>query len=497
MAIPNGDSTALRSAIQAATSGTQIDLTGGPNPFSVTTLAKFPCFDPLQRTDIYTIAGPAGTRTAIVENTRIYQENIDGPYGPNIVQDLTLNYTSALLNKNAILRATAGSRTLNNLAITGQHSGWAGNGGVYMSLATSSGFNPISTDLTLSNSTIAVSGQVGTASFMQSWNNAGTVNLTSNIFNEAGLNRGSFHFATMYPGGGAGDGTFGTYNVSGNTFNGNNTTKSNCNRVESVQEANIIGNTFNSGSYIDLAGDISGVKIQTTTFNTILNGPGIRFTLNSSSGRTLDATMPPTIENNTFTGYGLAVTYNDGPSPTTPSQVTFTGANNTVKAGGLAVRTFGRMTAGGSLADSMSGSGATADWMNGGGGNDTINAGNGSDYVIGGIGSDRIITGSGQDTMLYYETNEGGDTITDFSAVGADTLAFRKDAFMPGGSTGTLPNANFSTNAAAITTVPTFLYTGGVLTYDADGLNNGAAGVNIATFSPTVPALTAANIVLF
>jgi Ca2+-binding RTX toxin-like protein len=206
--------------------------------------------------------------------------------------------------------------------------------------------------------------------------------------------------------------------------------------------------------------------------------------------------MPPTISDNEFTGYGLAVTYNDSPSPAAPSQVTFTGANNTVKAGDLAVRTFGRMTAGGSLGDVMLGSGAVADWMSGGGGNDTINAGNGSDYVIGGIGSDRIITGSGQDTMLYYETNEGGDTITDFAA-NNDTLAFRKDAFVPLGSTGTLPNANFSTNAAAITTVPTFLYTGGVLTYDADGLNTGAAGVNIATFSPTVPALTAANIVLF
>jgi hypothetical protein len=496
MAIPNGDSTALRSAIQAATSGTQIDLTGGPNPFSVTTLAKFPCFDPLERTDNYAIAGPAATRTAIIQNTRIYQQNIDGPYGPNVVKDLTLNYTSAAINNTAILRATTGIRTLDNLAITGQHSGWAGNGGVYMSMATSNGFNPISTDLTLSNSTIAVSGQVGTAAFMQSWNNAGTVNLTNNTFNEAGLNRGSFHFATMYPGGVVGDGTYGTYNVTGNTFNGNNTTKSNCNRVESVQEANIIDNTFNSGSYIDLAGDISGVKIQTTTFNTILNGPGIRFTLNSSSGAVLDTTMSPTISGNAFTGYGLAVTYNDSPSPVIATHVTFLGVNNTVKAGDLAVRTFGRMSAGGSLGDSLLGSGAIADWMNGGGGDDTLNAGNGSDYVIGGIGSDRIITGSGQDTMLYYETNEGGDTITDFAA-NNDKLAFRKDAFVPLGSTGTLPNANFSTNAAAITTVPTFLYTGGVLTYDADGLNTGAAGVNIATFNPTVPVLTAANIVLF
>lgn len=497
MAIPNGDSTALRSAIQAATSGTQIDLTGGPNPYSVTTLAKFPCFDPLERTDNYAIAGPAATRTAIIQNTRIYQQNIDGPYGPNLVKDLTFNYTSAAINNTAILRATTGIRTLDNLAITGQHSGWAGNGGVYMSLATSNGFNPISTDLTLSNSTIAVSGQVGTASFMQSWNNVGTVNLTNNTFNEAGLNRGSFHFATMYPGGVVGDGPYGTYNVSGNTFNGNNTTKSNGNRVESVQEANILNNTFNSGSYIDLAGDVSGVKIQNTTFNTILNGPGIRFTLNSSSGAVLDTTMPPTISNNAFTGYGLAVTYNDSPSPAVASHYSFTGADNTVKAGALAVRTFGRMSAGSSLGDTIIGAGATADWINGGGGNDTINAGNGSDYVIGGIGSDRIITGSGQDIILYYETNEGGDTITDFNFAATDRLAFRKDAFMPGGSTGTLPNANFSTNAAAITTVPTFLYTGGVLTYDADGLNTGAAGVNIATFSPTVPALTAADILLF
>jgi len=506
MPITNGDSVALRSAIQAATSGTQIDLFGGPTPFSVTTLAKLPCFEPLTNTDNYTIAGPAGTRTAIVQNTRIYQQNIDGPYGPNTVKDLTLNYTSAPLNTTAILRATTGTRTLDNLAITGQHAGWAGNGGVYMALTVSDAANAITTDLTLKNSTIAVSGQVGSSAFLQSWNNKGMVKLENNQFDEAGLNAGSFHFGTMYSDLSTSSGQLGSYFISNNTFtrsSGSQTPRSRGNRLETVV-ADVQGNTFSKGAFLDLYGDVSAVKVNNlgtpnvaNTFETVLGGSGIRLNKSTTSGVQLVTNngMGSSLEvvNNVFSGYGMAITNND---PATNSILSV--GSNTVTTGTgtpLSPMVFNRLLAGGSGNNNINATGLTSkDWINAGAGNDTVKGNEGDDYIIGGAGVDSLTGGTDADTFLYYENTEGQDTITDFASA-SDCLAFRGNTsggstffnFAPGASLTT--GTNFITSGSPGTTGPTFIYIGGVLSYDADGSGGGAA-VNIATFtgSPTIAA---------
>jgi hypothetical protein len=513
MPITNGDSAALRSAIQTATSGTQIDLFGGATPFSVTTLAKRPSFNPIVKTDNYTIAGPAGTRTAIVENTRIYQQNVDGAYGPNNVKDLTLQYTSSLLNTGAILRATTGSRTLDNLLFTGLHSGWQGNGGVYMSLTTSNGNSPIDTSLTLSNSTIAVSGQVGTASFMQSWNNQGTVNLTSNTFNEAGLNRGSFHFATMYPSG-AQNAALGEYKIMSNIFTGGGSAKSNSNRLENVI-AMAESNTFQSGSYLDLAGTLTDITLTSNSFITVLGGAGVRFTQKSSSDALLADNA--NINQNIFSGYGIALVNNDiDPKSNplapiaTPTQINITLGSNTFYAGTIGApgaigpATMTRLRIGGSYGDTLTGANLANDWMSGGAGNDTFSGGSGDDWIIGGAGNDTIAVGTGNDHIFYYESNEGTDTITDFKASGSDRLALRGGAFnfSPGatldGTAGVTQNFVTGSSPTAPNAIPTFLFntSNSTLSFDADGSGGGSA-VAIAIFNGTSVAPNASDIVFF
>jgi Ca2+-binding RTX toxin-like protein len=510
MPITNGDSVALRSAIQAATSGTQIDLFGGASPFSVTTLAKFPSFNPIVKTDNYTIAGPAGTRTAIVENTRIYQQNVDGAYGPNNVKDLTLNYTSPSLNTGAILRATTGTRTLDNLLITGQHSGWQGNGGVYMSLTLSNAIvNPITnavsginTSLTLKNSSIAVSGQVGGSAFLQSWNNEGDVTLDNNQFDEAGLNAGSFHFGTMYADKSTTGGPLGMYSITNNTFTrltGSTTPRSRGNRLETVI-ATVQGNTFKNGAFLDLYGDVSAVSINdggsgllsdANKFETVYGGAGIRFNKTTTSGVQL-VTTGIDIQRNVFSGYGLAITNVDS----TPGSVIVNNSFNKIRTGSttaLPEINFNRQYAGGSGNNNIvAPAGNNRDWINAGAGNDTVNGAQGDDYLIGGAGVDSLTGGTGADAFVYYDSTEGQDVITDFTTA-SDCLAFRGNTsggsnffnFAPGSSL-TLGTDFITSGSSATNAVPTFIYFGGVLSYDADGSGGGAA-VNIATFTDSPP----------
>ena len=484
----------LRTAIQnASMSDPAITIDSGSYS-SITTLAKIPSYiaEPAVQYNGYTITGTLPRESTIINDTRIYQQNIDGSYAPSVVEDLTLQYNSVSTNNTAILRATSGSYTLDNLLITGQHSGWAGNGGVYMSL-TGAGSNVIDADLTLSNSTVSVTGQNGNAAFLQSWNNEGTIILENNEFNEAGLNSGSFHFATMNPP--VSGVLLGMYQVINNTFTGSGVNKSRGNRLESV-EAMIYGNTFDDGAFLDLYGDVTAITIDSNggesagnTFNTIYGGAGIRFNRTSSSGATLVTNDVETgasvmVFDNEFTGYGLAIINNNTANT---GLVTIFG-QNTVTAGTLATQTFDRFVAGGSNNNTINTAGSTRDWINAGAGNDTISAGGGNDYIIGGLGNDSITSGGGADTILYYETTEGQDIITDFTT-GVDCLAFRGNNsggttffnFAPGSSL-TLGTNFFTSAPPALTPGPIFTFIGGLLSYDADGSGGGAA-VNIATFS--------------
>jgi Ca2+-binding RTX toxin-like protein len=519
MAIDVSTSTQLRTAIQNVTSSDPLINVADGAYTTITTLAKLPSYPSEPAVPFingYTIDGTSQIGT-VINDTRIYQQNVDGLYAPSTVQDLTLKYNSSLTNKSAILRATSGSYTLDNLLITGEHAGWAGNGGVYMALTLSnakvdpitSAVSGINTNLTLKNSTIAVSGQVGSSAFLQSWNNSGNVDLKNNQFDEAGLNAGSFHFGTMYANNSTTGGGLGNYMITNNTFtrlSGPETPRSRGNRLETVA-ATVRGNTFSKGAFLDLYGDVSQVVISDegsmlpadrNKFETVYGGSGIKFNKTTTAGVQL-VSSGIIIQANDFSGYGLAITNNDS----TPSSVIKISGQNRILTGStnaLPFVSFARQWAGGSGNNTITSSDTgiasnTKDWINAGSGADTIHAGGGEDYIIGGAGVDNLTGGTGADTFVYYDSTEGQDTITDF-ATASDCLAFRGNTsggssffnFAPGASL--TSGTNFITSGASATNaVPTFIYFGGVLSYDADGSGGGAA-VNIATFtgSPTIAA---------
>jgi len=495
----------LRTAIQNITTSGPIIPAGGN--YSVTTLAKLPSYRPepaVPLVNTYIIQGANRTNT-IINDTRIYQPNIDGAFAPKTVDNLTLKYNSSTTNNTAILNATTGSYTLNRLNIIGQHGGWAGNGGVYMALTTSNGNTPINANLTLQRSTISVTGQTGTASFLQSWNNTGNVLIggsgAGNTFSETGYNRGSFHFASMYPGGTQGT-KHGTYSVRDNIFNGNGTTRDNSNRLENVV-ATVQGNTFNNGSYLDLAGNLNNTQLFSNTFNTISGGYGIRFTQKSSSLALLNTTGL-VLSGSFFTGYGLPIVNNDAAIATASVVKVTSVGSNMITLPNIGTKSPDVFYAGGRFADTITDLDGTPDWINGGAGNDSIDGGDGDDWIIGGAGNDTITTGTNSmDTVLYYDPIEGNDIITDFSdstSMTPDTLGFRSSTFGNLTSGTFIDGTNFisdPTSPVAPTTGPTFLYnsTTGQLTYDSNG--SAAGGISsIATLSGA-PALTVADFKFF
>jgi len=123
------NSTELRTRIQNATgSDPVINLTAAIT-YSVATLAKTPSnvLQPALPFSGYTIhssvaltAPVQGSSTSAqltrkFSNTRIYQQNIDGPYSPGLIKDVELTYTPG---SDALLSATTGNFSLTNVKIT-------------------------------------------------------------------------------------------------------------------------------------------------------------------------------------------------------------------------------------------------------------------------------------------------------------------------------------------------------------------------------------------
>ncbi len=435
------DSDQLRNAIQLAEPGDIITLSGS-GPFSVGTLAKLTSTTlPTNPGGDYQIIGDGITPGQTITNTRIYQENIDGPNAPNNVKDLTLNYTSGT---NAILRATKGSYTVDNVSFTGTHTGWAGNGNSYISLTVS---NPLTTSTSTNSSSLifkdsdvsingipgnGFNGTSGGAAFIQSWNNEGEVTLSGNTFDESGY-LAAFQF---YNSPSTGSPNLGMYTITNNTFlrTTNKTTRSRGERLENVS-AILTGNTFNDGSFLDIYGETSGITIETNTFNTIEGGYGIRATLlSTSTGATLLG-MPVFSGIQTFTGPGLPLKYVSSVSPLSGAYT----VTNAGVGGGFIVngKSFTRMSAGSQAADSITSLfGVTNDWINGDDGNDTIDGGAGNDCIFGGTGNDSIIGGTGNDTI---EGGIGADTLN--GGAGTDTLSYA-------GSSGAV-TVNLATNTVS------------------------------------------------
>ena len=493
----------LRTLIQSANSSDPIiNLTTSSAPpsaptYSVTTLAKTPSniSQPAVPFSGYTIqssapivsppARGASTATALTRefsNTRIYQQNIDGPYSPGLVKDVELIYSSGT---DALLSATTGDFALRNVRFTGTHSGWAGNGNKYLSLTSFNAAAPLNVPLSLTNVSVTLQGQgnsfngtTGGSAFLHSWNNNGPVTITKSSFDERGF-ASTFNFL------GTDASPSGSYTIFDNNFvrSSNQTVRPEGNRLQNVT-ATVSTNTFSQGSYLDLYGNISAITLTSNTFSTITNGFGIRVTSPTTGTPTLTGT-------NIFTGPGLPLKYVNAAANTS---YTLTGS---VTVDGKA---FNTLIAGGQGADTISGT-TNADWINGDdgadsisglAGNDSILGGAGNDTINGGLGVDTLTGGAGADAFVYDSTSDGQDVITDFTPA-SDTIRFSSSAFgsLP---VGTLNAANFTTTTPS-GAVPTFIYSGGVLSYDADGTGAGAA-VNIATLTGS-PALTFSQITIF
>jgi Ca2+-binding RTX toxin-like protein len=456
-------STELRTLIQNANIlDPIINLTAlTPNVYSVTTLAKTPSniSQPAVPFSGYTIqssvalsppaqgASIAAALTREFSNTRIYQQNIDGPYSPGLIKDVELIYSTG---NDALLSATTGNFALSNVRFTGNHSGWAGNGNKYISLTSFNAATPLNVPLSLTNVSVTISGQNGFdgtnggSAFLHSWNNSGAVSITNSSFDESG-------FASTINLLGTGALPSGNYTITNNSFNRttnalNRTVRPSGNRLQNVN-ATLSNNIFTQGSYLDLYGNISGITIGAAatmnTFNTITDpntsvpGYGIRITAPNTpaSSKTL-------LGSNAFTGPGLPLKYVNAAANTS---YTLTGGTITVNG-----TTFTNLIAGGQGADTISGT-TNADWINGDdgadsisglAGNDSILGGEGNDTIEGGVGNDTLNGGNGIDTLSYagsaagvtvnLATNSasGGDASTDvislfenlIGSASADTL---------------------------------------------------------------------------
>ena len=419
------DNTSLRSAIQAALSMDVISLTSGGN-YSVLTLAKrsssVPKATPYSG---YTVEGSS----AYVDNTRIYQENVDGAYAPGTVRNLTLRYTSAgaadggaLLRFNSTFGKTARSITINNVALTGVHKGWNGNGNLYMSLTGTSAAAPTNVGLSLTNVSVSITGQAaglanvfngttGGSAFLHSWNNKGAVSITGSNFDEAGF-ASSFNLLTF------GATAAGNYTLTNNTFRrtSNQTVRPEGNRLGSVV-ASLTGNTFQDGSYLDLYGDVGSVTLNSNTFTTIAGGYGIRVNDPVTGTPTLSGT-------NQFTGGGLALKF------------VKSGSGSYSITAGVTINStsFDRMTAGGQS-------------------DDTITLASGNNWISGDLGNDTLTGGTGNDAFVFATTlnsTTNVDTIIDFKATGAgtDKIWLARSVFTGLTAGNTLDATDFGTTAA-------------------------------------------------
>ena len=404
-----GNIIALRSAIQGAFSIDVINITAS-NLSGVTTLGKISSFSPAATPySGYTVQGSSVGGVKTLRNTRIYQQNIDGPYSPGNVKNLTLLYQGGINDTVALLSATTGNFTLDNIKISGTHQGWAGNGGKYFSLTSFDSAAPITVPLTIKNSTIDVQGQagftqstgVGGSAFLHSWNNNGPVTITDNFFNENGFSS-SLNFL------GTGASPSGSYTISGNSFAGGGTVRAAGNTLQNVN-ATLSGNDFFGGSYLDLHGDISGITIGSANiFETIVDsnnpnllGCGIRITAPNTPAATKALTGT-----NDFTGQGLAFKYVNATANSSYSLTgTVTVEGTPLDTGITAPSPFSTLIAGGQASDSITGT-SSDDWISGDLGNDTL---------TGGAGADAFVFG----TPLNATTNV--DTITDFTA-GSDQI---------------------------------------------------------------------------
>ena len=128
--------------------------------------------------------------------------------------------------------------------------------------------------------------------------------------------------------------------------------------------------------------------------------------------------------------------------------------------------------------------------------NDGLTGDTGANVIEGSGGADRLTGNGGADAFVYKRSTEGMDTITDFGT--DDLLRISAGGF----SSSLVGGVSLSSQASAtgvfvngtqpISANPTFLYSNGIVSFDADGLGIGAA-VAIAALSKK-PVLSSSQI---
>ncbi len=387
----------LREAINAAAAGDTILLADGTYD-TIRSLAKQSSVPGVVRSSGYAVSGTSEAGT-IVNDTRIFQRNTDGPNGPGSVANLTLDYSAGgLADGNALLRATSGAFVVQDVTFRGTHTGWNGNGNLYMSLASFSATAPITTNLTLDDVTVTIKGQggfnpltgAGGSAFLHSWNNSGSLLIRDSLFDEAGF-LSSFNILNF-----TGSVAAGSVQISGNLFtrSDNQAVVRPTGNILGNVAATLSGNTFENGSYLDLYDVSKLITLTSNTFATIAGGYGIRIT-GPSVG-----VIPTLSATNVFTGPGVALKYVD---PRANKSVTLVGG---ATINGAA---FTKLTAHGQGDDVVTMAAGFTDWVNGDEGNDTIDGGNLADLLLGGEGNDSLLGGTGNDTLIG---GQGSDTLT-------------------------------------------------------------------------------------
>jgi len=145
-------------------------------------------------------------------------------------------------------------------------------------------------------------------------------------------------------------------------------------------------------------------------------------------------------------------------------------------------------------ADDLTGT-IAADTIYGGDGNDTLSGGSGDDVLIGGPGSDSLTGGAGSDIFKLVSTDQGVDSLADFTS-GTDAIHVVSSSFgMLTGDAVTLVAG--TTTPAASGTAPQFLYnsSSGALYFDRDGASSVYSAVPIVTLTGQ-KTLVAADIVV-
>lgn len=188
--------------------------------------------------------------------------------------------------------------------------------------------------------------------------------------------------------------------------------------------------------------------------------------------------------------------FNDTLSGANASDILLGGNGNDVLFGLLDMDTLD----GGEGHDSLDG-GADDDFLTGGNGNDTLlgatgndtlDGGSGDDILNGGTGSDNLTGGTGADRFAYTASNQGIDTITDFTIADSDFIqisalgvGFSNGGLTPGLLAGTAFFSSPTAGPGSGDGNTRFIYNTntGNLWFDADGTGSLFATVQLATLT--------------